>query len=220
VTVVDDLLTSVRDALPSAVALNFTSATDPWDIFEAYTFALIVKAARADGYTVSYHGLKTVGGSAQFVFRRSPGSIWSPHFSYVHLSHGLSVPLELHVGVRIQGQSGVAHEADVAAIDAGEASQARANRFAPRSRGLLFLFECKYYATDLGLGILRGYLGLALDLRSHSAEHWLVSNVSHPELPSLLKHHNKLWADEVLPASEGEADLLRQVQSRLRRHRR
>jgi hypothetical protein len=216
---VANMLAAVRGALPGALSVNFTAATDPWDIFEAYTFAKVLEAARSDGYQIDYRGVRA-GPPPQFVFRRGPGSIWSPRFSYAVLSYGAAEPLEVHVGIGIEGQSGVAHEADVSVLREGEAEIARRERFAPRARGCVFGFECKYYATRLDLSILREYLGLTTDLRSHHVQHWIVSNVSHPELPMMLKHHNRLWADAVVPGSPGERNLEQQIEPALHRYRR
>lgn len=213
------MLADIQAALPAAVSVNFTATTDPWDIFEAYTFAKVIEAARADGYHVRYERLRP-GPPLQFVFRRGPGSIWSTRFSYAVLEHGSAEPLEVHVGVGIEGQSGVAHEADVSVLREGEADAARRERFAPRARGCIFGFECKYYLTRLDLSILREYLGLTTDLRSHHVRHWIVSNVSHPGLPMMLKHHNRLWADDVVPGSAGERNLLQQMEPALHRYRR
>lgn len=216
---ITQMLAAVRAAIPAAVGVNFTAATDPWDLFEAYTFAQVIHSARADGYLVRYERL-LAGPPRQFVFRRGPGLIWSPRFSYAVLEHGAAEPLEVHVGVGIEGQSGVAHEADVSVLRSGEADIARRERFAPRARGCVFGFECKYYLTRLDLSILREYIGLTTDLRSNHVQHWIVSNVSHPELPTMLKHHHRQWADNVLPGSPGERNLRQQIEPALHRYRR
>lgn len=213
------LLAAVQAALPSAVATNLNASTDSWDLYEAYTFAQVLEAARADGYAVTFRSLRP-GPPPQFVFRKGPGSIWSTQFSYAELAHGTGVRLEVHVGVRIEGQSGVAHEADVSVLLHEETDIARRERFAPRARACVFVFECKYYAGALGLGILREYLGLTTDLRSSNVRHWLVSNVTHSELPKMLKHHKRHWSDGVFPGSVGERDLRQQLEPALRRHRR
>jgi hypothetical protein len=219
VTTVGDMLADVRAALPAAVAVNFTVATAPWDLFEAYVFSQVVVAARSDGYVITYVRLQP-GPPPQFVFRRGFGSIWSTRFSFVKAMYAPASGLEVHVGVRVEGQSGVAHEADVSVLLGTEAAVARRERFAPRARGCILAFECKYYFSGLDLSILREYLGLTTDLRSHHVHQWLVSNVSHPELPTLMKHHNRFWADDVLPGSRGEHNLRQQIEPALNRFRR
>ena len=62
------LLAAVQAALPSAVASNINSSTDAWDLYEAYTFAQVVEAARADGYAVTLRSIRR-GPPPQFVFR-------------------------------------------------------------------------------------------------------------------------------------------------------
>lgn len=217
---VSQMLDAVEAALPAAVSLNFTTSTDPWDLYEAYTFGQVVEAAAADGYAVTCRGLRTSVDPPQFVFRKGPGSIWSARFSYVGLTHGTTAHLEGHVGVRIEGQSGVAHEADVSVLLHDEADLARRERFAPRARACIFGFECKYYASRLGLGILREYIGLTTDLRSANVRHWLISNVTNADLPTMMKHHKRDWSDDVVPGSKGEQDLQQQLEPALRRFRR
>jgi hypothetical protein len=216
---VQPLLAAVSNALPGAVAINFTVSNDPWDIFEAYTFAVVVDAARSDGYAAHLEALH-VSNPPLFVFRKGPGSIWSTKFSFVRLSYGTDTELETHLGTRIEGQSGVAHEADVSVIQRAEGVHARNERYAPRAQSCVLAFECKYYDTSIGLDILREFLGLTTDLRSKHVRQWLVTNVSHPDLPAFLKHHNRDWADNVLPSSAGEKNLQQQVESAFHRFRR
>lgn len=217
-TSVAAMLTAVSQAMPSAVGVNLSAVVDPWDLYEAYTFARVLVSARADGYAVSFVQLSQ--NSTVFVFRKGPGVIWSPVFSYARIVHRNQTRLQVHVGVRIEGQSGVAHEADVSVLKEEEAQSAIRERFHPRPRSCVMTMECKYYLSRLSLGILREYLGLTTDLRSTASHHWLVSNVSHPELPTLMKHHRRDWTDGVYPASQGERHFGQEVETALRKYRR
>ena len=211
------LVAAVNSAIPAAYKSPLVGAIDPWDAFEAYAMTVGLLAAKDDGYTVRLVGLQAPG--SQFVLRKGPGQIWSPHFSYLEIVNG-ATEAEMHVGIGVEGQSNVVHEADVCAVDKQEAVNARRDRFAPRAKGLIFLFECKYYAGQLGLGLIREFIGLTTDLRSHQVYHWLVSNVTHAQLATLLKHHNRDWADDVMPTSKGSQRLQSAVEQVLHRHRR
>jgi len=77
--------------------------------------------------------------------------------------------------------------------------------------------ECKFYAATLGLGLLRGFLGLAADLGK--PENRLVSNVSSPSMARLFKAHRRKWEDDLSPASAAEQRFIGDVRSVLHRFR-
>lgn len=220
-----DLVAQIAAALPGAVSPNLTAVDPLWDLYEAYIFSCVLRAAAADGYTiVLLHGCDLPlptdpSGQMRFVFRRGPGVIYSPDFSYAVATLG-SVSVEAHVGVRVDGQSGVAHECDVSVLDRSEASLARSGGFHPRARGVVLACECKYYTIELPLGLLREFLGLTTDLRSQSMRSRLVSNVTHPAVPLLMKHHHRDWTDEMTPGTRAQERFEGIVEELLHRHRR
>jgi len=220
-----DLVDEIAAALPGAVSPNLTVSTALWDLYEAYIFSCILRAASAEGYSINLqHGdgqALPVGadGTARFVFRRGPGVIYSNGFSYATAVHS-SVSVEVHVGVRVDGQSGVAHECDVSVIDTAEATIARSGGFHPRARGVVLACECKYYTVEVPLNLLREFLGLTTDLRSQSMRSRLVSNVSHPAIPSLMKHHHRDWSDDLTPGTRAQERFEGVVEELLHRHRR
>jgi len=73
-------------------------------------------------------------------------------------------PLEAHIGVRVQGKSGILHECDVLVLPVAEAELSRANEVAPRGTRSLIAIECKYYTGYLSLQLARGFHGLHADL--------------------------------------------------------
>src|SRR5580693_5119935 len=85
------------------------------DRYEAFVWLLAIRAAREEGATVF---LQTAGGQVANapVLRASPGVISSSNLSFTHAV--ISFPgrplLEAHLGIKLDGKSGVAHEADVA----------------------------------------------------------------------------------------------------------
>ena len=144
--ITDELLNAVIAALGAAVPPTLTSASAVSDLFEAYVFTLVVRAAQAEGATVSY--LDVNGAAAQaFLFRISPGYICSKTHPYTHavLAFPGREPLEAHVGVRVAGKSGVLHELDVCVLRQSEADTARQNQVHPRSAKVVIGVECKFY---------------------------------------------------------------------------
>src|SRR5687767_600110 len=118
---VNDLLGAVDGDLGEAVTASTQNSYALDDLFEAFLFGLVLRAARTiDVNAVSWSNL--VGnGQDEVRLRAGPGEIYSPHFSFATLAfHGAPV-FELHHGVRVRGVSGVAHECDVALLHAGRA---------------------------------------------------------------------------------------------------
>jgi hypothetical protein len=123
--------------------------------------------------------------------------------------------LEVHVGIRALGKSRVAHECDVLVLRRDEGVLCRTNRVDPIHNQAELVVECKFYAATLGLGLLRGFLGLSADLGG--SETRLVSNVSSPSMARLFKSHRRKWEDDLVPASAEEERFVGDVRSILHR---
>lgn len=117
-TNIKDLLSELTVAIGDrSVSYNTESAA--CDIYEGYIFGLVVRAAIAAGAEVSYED-REGNPVAQLVFRTSPGMLYSTVHPYTHavLDFPRCDSLEAHVGVRVQGKSGVLHECDVLVLSA------------------------------------------------------------------------------------------------------
>lgn len=171
-------------------------------------FTLVVRAGQAEGAGVSY--LDVNGAAAQaFVFGTSPGYIWSKTQPYTHavLSFPGREPLEVHVGVRAAGKSGVLHEIDVCVIRQSEADTARQNQVHPRSARVVIGVECKFYTTPLPLHLARAFIGLGSDVSSSNIV--LVTNSESESVEKLLTARRKQWANRAVPATPVDVDRLR-----------
>jgi hypothetical protein len=209
-----ELLARLRAQLPAALPTAMTAtgprATAGDDLYEAYLLALLLIAARREGYRVD---IQDTNGRppAIFVLRRSPGRLCSPGSATEPFCHAvLTAPdkpgLEAHTGVAVIGRSKVAHEADLLLLPAGEADRCRALRIDPPSRGTLLVVEGKYYKRPIGLDIAREFLGLCSDLTTRDKA--LAASVPSPSLVNLLAGRRVPHEVGVLPRRKGERDLL------------
>jgi len=194
------LLSEIQSALGASIVPSLTSTSNSADIFEGYIFSQVIMAAKAEGASVIYRDV--LGNTpSSFIFRTSPGYIFSNRFAYTHavITFSNKPALEAHIGVRVVGKSGVLHECDVAVIDFSEAETCRRKSVAPRSNKVLIAVECKFYATSLGLDLARSFIGLVSDISTKNPI--FVTNNSSPTLEKLLSERGKKWEHNIIPKS-------------------
>lgn len=207
-TITDDLLDEIATTLGSAISSSLTSASATSDIFEAYVFSLVLEAAQTEGARITYRNV--LGNTpTDFIFRTSPGYIFSTNQNYTHavILFSNKAPLEAHIGVRVVGKSDVLHECDVAVIEQIEAEICRQRQVPPRSSKVLIAVECKFYSTPLQLHLARAFIGLTTDLSA--AKSIFVSNNSSGSLEKLLTGRGRDWEHNLVPASSVEVMRLR-----------
>jgi hypothetical protein len=159
----DELIAAVESAM-TVLEPNYRGAATESDLYEACLLAILIGAAYDPGATVLMTSNGAQAASA-LRFRRSPGNLWLGNFTYGVISFPNNPKvLEAHLGVYVAGASGVAHECDVALLDQVEASRSRAGHVHPGSRVLVASIEAKHYVASHGIGIGRGFLGLASEL--------------------------------------------------------
>jgi hypothetical protein len=197
-------------ALPTAMRASGAQATAGSDLYEAYLLALLLNAARVEGYGIN---IRDGNGRPPTVFnlRRSPGRLSSAGSALMPFCHAvLSAPdkpsLEAHTGVAVIGRSRVAHEADLVLLREAEANRCRALGIDPPSRATLLVVEGKYYRRPIGLDIAREFLGLCSDLATPDKA--LAASIPSPSLVNLLAGRRAQHEVGVLPRRKGEADLL------------
>jgi hypothetical protein len=107
-----NLLADIEDALGGAIAPNLTAKSQGADLYEAYVWSLVVQAARSEGASISFWNAINNRVATDFIFRTSPGNIFSTAQPYSHalISFPNCPDLEAHVGIFVAGKSGVAHE--------------------------------------------------------------------------------------------------------------
>lgn len=210
------LAAALGASLGPAMTPNLTSADKAHDLYEAYIFTLVLRAARHENFAVAYESI-TPGPAGAFTFRTGPGHIHTTMqpYSYAVLSAPTGLEFEAHVGVRVVGKSKVTHECDVLLLDRAEAVTCRARRHDPRHTKARLAVECKFYSASLGLGELRSFIGLTADIARPTIR--LVSNVSSNSMARLFKSHRRLWEDYLTPGSLAEERFLGDISSELHR---
>jgi hypothetical protein len=185
----DELLSAIRDLLGPGALPGASVGDKGYDLYEAFLFGLVVRAARrVFGPAAVWYETPGTGRTADVRrLRTSPGPLHNSDLhGYTHavIEVGDGRRLEVHLGVYLAGASNVPHEADIAVIEEREAQRARSDRVDPRSKHALFAIEAKYYASALPISVGREYLGLYHDL---TAKHrMLVSSTSAARVMTLL----------------------------------
>lgn len=161
--------------------------------YEAYLFALCLRAVRELGVTPILKGVK--GAPAPFVFRGAPGKIYSTLRNYGYAEFRLGeYEYEIHAGIEIRGTSGMTHELDVAILRSHDAVDCRRGRNDPPGASLVAGWECKFYTGTLSKSLGRQFVGLVKDLGTNLRLNGLCSNVGNPQLKLYFQGKDRPYA--------------------------
>ena len=131
-----------------------------------WIWSIVVRAALGTAnVTVN---MKDLTAGNELVFRKSPGELRTPGFSYALFEKNGLPSLEAHISAYVTGQSAVSHEADVLVIPDGVGNTCRITPSGrPGSSDTVAVIEAKC-AKDttaaLALGYGRGLLGLGQEI--------------------------------------------------------
>lgn len=220
---VRQLLARLRDqlpaALPTALRVDGPSPTAGNDLYEAFLFALVLRAAKKEGYDVSFAD-GTGRAPTEFRLRCSPGRLPSgANFTHAILDppNTGKDPLEVHTGVAVIGKSKVAHEADVLVLPSADAQRCRQLGIDPASHDAILVVEGKYYTTPVTLGTGREFLGLEVDLSANFKI--FAATIVNRSVVHLLQGRKKLYEAGVLPGRKAEHDMQERFAIALRAYR-
>lgn len=134
--------------------------------YEAYVFMLVLRAIVQAGGQASLRSINsTTAAPATFVFRGSPGAIYSQAYDYGYAACTFNgQEFEVHVDVLFFGNSRVLHEIDVSILDSAEAVRCRDRGQHPTAGKTYAAFECKFYSGTPGTFLIRTFEGLAVDM--------------------------------------------------------
>lgn len=148
--------------------------------FEAYVFALVVKAVRQAGGSSELYGIKSGANPNPAIFRGAPGYMGSTaqDFCFARCTLG-EKKFEIHIDVIYVGSSGAMHEVDVSICDLSAANMVRkVPKVQPGTRGLRAAFECKCYDSNLGTALGRSFVGLVSDCGTLKVKSFLTNGKS------------------------------------------
>jgi hypothetical protein len=204
-TINDDLLNEITTMLTGGIRPSLTTMSATSDLFEAYILSIMLRAAQRERAEIEYRGPDDRP-TNRFVFRTSPGYLWSQTRAYTFalIRFPNVEPLEAHLGVRVSGKSGVLHEFDVCAIRRSEAITSRNEQVHPRHSKVVIGVECKFYTSALNLGLARSFLGLGVDVTAKNT--FFVTNASSPSVEKLLSARERNWGNLVYPGATMEVD--------------
>jgi len=217
----DSLRRSLGSGARPAATTGGANPTADDDLYEAYLFGLVLRAAKNVGFRVSFEDAR--GPAKVIKLRASPGRIMGYHklgtnFTHAVLEHVDRPPLELHTGVRISGKSRVAHEADLLLLKKTDADYVRDKNVIPQSSKALLHVEAKFYSKIVGLNLAREFLGLNADISAQNSV--FVYTIAAPSAAALVAGTRNVEYDSgVLPNLVGEDSFLQFVQRRLRDYR-
>ncbi|MFI5500957.1 hypothetical protein ACIA5E_18010 [Nocardia asteroides] len=211
----EDLIAVVESSLTALDAV-YRGHADESDLYEAALLAVAVDAARAVNATtlITYDGRSS---TTQLRFRKAPGNLWTRNFTYIAVSfEGRRSQLEIHLGVKVVGVSGVAHECDIAILDKQEADWSRSNRMHPRKRHLVAAIEAKNYAASPGLDVGRGFLGLGQELTKENCNLVFPAKGSESITKLIAKKKHGQCFDEATPVSPAAERLRSHLETKIR----
>ncbi|MCC6567533.1 MAG: hypothetical protein IT298_17385 [Chloroflexi bacterium] len=184
--------------------LTSAKAKTDYSLYELFVFTLVLEAAEELGAPPAV--FKTLSGGSAVVtsapdFKTGPHDLWSDGDVWADLTlPGRRMPFEVHIGVCVEGKSGVPHECDVSVLRARTAERCRTSKITPKSHELVIAAECKYYAQRIGIGMAREFLGLRYDLTVPSvANHVAVNSPFVTDAQRLLYRHRVLGHDSLVP---------------------
>ncbi|MEU9792351.1 hypothetical protein AB0E27_17305 [Streptomyces sparsogenes] len=217
---VDHLVNEIKSLL-AAGTVSYDSASKPSDVYEGFIFSLIVATASRHGATVTYedvYGAK----AGNLVFRTGPGHLYgnSRPFTHAVIKFDGAPALEVHLGVYVTGSSGVRHECDVLVLPAEEAALSRAQGIAPRGSQSVLIVECKYYVSNLDIGLARNFEGLRADIRTQNE--LFVANIRSSSIVRYLDARKRGFEPDVVPNSPQagylQAEIRKTFKSYLSKH--
>ncbi|WP_414754698.1 hypothetical protein [Anabaena sp. CCY 9910] len=202
------LIQGIRTRIGSLVQLGFGSSTDVSDLYEAYIFSILIRAAQNEGAKIRFQNALEQD-TQYLIFRRSPGQIYVSTHPYTHavIEFNGKPILEAHVGIRIQGRSQVSHECDLCVLLQEEARSCRSISYEPRHTKVIIAIECKHYTSDLQLHLGRSFIGLASDLNVKE-DIYFISNKTSNNIEKLLSNHRKKWEHNIIPRQANEIQRL------------
>lgn len=167
------------------------------DYYEAYLWAETLFVADEQNWQINF--VNAGPSNDQFTFRMGPGLITSGGYTYAEISDG-NRGGELHIGVRVHGNSGTLHEFDVLGLDKNYRAHSRSGQ--PMQGDVKLHIEAKFHKSDLSLGVARAIVGLGADC-PYINPFLVAKNSASSTVRPLIKHFGGHFVEQVFPNGSG-----------------
>lgn len=201
----EDKIDRFLNSLPNSPSKDLVSSTTD-NLYEAYIYVLVAKAFLNDGWDLTHFNINQVTSPAEFVFRTSPGKIWSKHRAYSYLVASKdNRSYEVHMGVEIEGKSGIESEIDISVIlhQAAEEARNKPREKQVKSIHVPIVIECKCYTSYLNKSLGREFLGLVKDFSAPKNGLRIMATNLNDNLPvaMMIRHHGFKFSGNLTPLS-------------------
>jgi len=202
------LFHQIRNKLTGAIHPTFNQAIEQSDIFDVYLFTILLKAIANEGGEIYYQNVLD-GNPNSFVFRKNPGKIHGTIHPYTHavVEFSNKPPLEVHIGVKVQGRAGVLHECNILVLYKKEADLCRLLSREPRHSQVIIAIKSQFYTAPLKLEIAGSFIGLASDIRYEGGSYF-ISNSCSDAVAKLLTNARKKWEHNIVPGATNDVNRL------------
>lgn len=202
------LIQDISQQLKQTLHPEIQTHTEISELYNFYTFSIIIKAARNEGALVYYKDVLKRN-PEQLVFRRRSGQIYDRSKPYTHavIEFPEKPPLEIHMGVKIHGRLRVLYDCDICVLYKMEADSCRANQRQPRASRILMAVDCQYYTSQLKLEFAQAFIAFSSELRV-AGNCYFVSNSSSDYVAKLLASRKRKWEYDIFPRSTNNVNRL------------
>ncbi|MGF1492870.1 MAG: hypothetical protein ACFBSC_10545 [Microcoleaceae cyanobacterium] len=203
------LLKNIKTQLQQIATTQVQSQSEIVDLYKFYILSLIVKAAQNEGALVRYQDALGHYDPEQLVFRQRAGQLYDVSESYTHavILFDNKPPLELHMGVKVQGRLQILYDCDLCIIYKIEAEGCRTNQRIPRASGILMTVDCQYHTAELPLESAQAFVSLSSEVRV-TGNCYFVSNTTSDLVAKLLANRKRKWDYDIVPQVENNVNRL------------
>lgn len=198
----------IKSKLSSSINPDFNGVTEQANIFDVYLFTILLKALANEGATIYYNNILDET-PKYLTFRKTAGKIHgTAHpYTYAVVEFADKPPLEVHLGVKVQGRAGVLHNCNILILYQKEANMCRLLNREPRHSQVILAVKSQHSTSELKLEMAGAFIGLASDIRYEGGSYFISNSYSEP-VAKLLTMARKKWEHKIFPSSTNDVNRL------------
>lgn len=201
------LILEIKNAVAGVVNREFTTAATQANLFKSYVLSIVLEAIQNEGGSIQYKNASEEA-PQRLVLRKKPGSLSGTHpYTHALIEFPNKPRLEVHLGVKVQGRSGVLHDCDLLVLYYKEAAACRLLNREPRHSQVILAVKCQHSTSELKMELAGAFMGLASDFRYEGGSYF-VSNSESEAVAKLLTLARKKWEHNVIPSSRNDVNRL------------